>query len=459
MFRPTVSTLNANSAGIINTIRDNASAAYQNAIPEVQDTTESIRAAGMQIMAFQPHMNEFVNALVNRIALVVVTSRRYSNPLSWAKKGVFENGETEEEVFVNAAEGMPYNANGEALDMFKLYKGDVRSAFHSLNMQTVYPISINDNELRLAFLSRDGVTDLISRKVESLYSGLSYDEYIMTKYVVARLALDGSIRAWTIPAGVTADELKQTVTAVKTVTNRFQFYSTGFNVAGVNNFTPVDGLYILTTSNFDAQNDVNVLASAFNIDRAEFIGRRAMVDTFAFNENEKARLAKLLEKDPGFQQITDDENEALSSIKAIAMDREFYRIYDVLPDRFTEQYDAIHLRWNEFLHAWRIYSASPFANAVMFTSTEITITGVTVNGPSTVAPGNTAVYTATVTSGDFANKGVVFSVDTGSVTAGTVEIDSMGHVTVSADAEGSFTVKAVSAVDSTKNGTKSVTIS
>ena len=41
----------------------------------------------------------------------------------------------------------------------------------------------------------------------------------------------------------------------------------------------------------------------------------------------------------------------------------------------------------------------------------------------------------------------------------TVTIDNMGRVTVSEDAEGTFTVKAVSSVGSTKSGTKSVTIS
>lgn len=85
-IKPTVSQLNANSVGILNAIRDNASAEYYQAVPQAKATTESIRAVGEQILAFQPRMNEFVSALVNRIARVVVTSKLYSNPLAFAKR-------------------------------------------------------------------------------------------------------------------------------------------------------------------------------------------------------------------------------------------------------------------------------------------------------------------------------------------------------------------------------------
>lgn len=459
MYRPTVSTLNSNSAGIINTIRDNASTDYQNAIPEVQDTTESIRMVGELIMAYQPHMNEFVNALVNRIALVSITSRRYNNPLRWAKKGILEYGETEEEIFVNAAQGMPYDCNGEALDMFKLYKGDIRSAFHSLNMQTYYPISINDQELRLAFLSRDGVTDLISKKVESLYSGLAYDELIMTKYIIAKLAISGSLTPVVVEEPTDAEGQKAITKTIKSTTNKFQFFSPNYNIAGVNNFTPPENLYIMMTADFDAANDVDVLAAAFNIDRVQFMGRRALVDSFALNANEQARLAALLARDKTFTPITTAENQMLEKIQCLALDEAFFRIYDVTPDKFTEQYDAVHLRWNEFLHAWRIYSASPFANCVMVTYQESTVTSVTVNGPTPVDPGETYQYTAAVAGTGFFNKGVVWSLVTTGVTAGTVTIDQMGRVTVSEDAEGTFSVVATSTQDSTKSNTKAITIS
>lgn len=455
MFKPTVSVLNANSAGILNAIRDNASSNYYQSVPKVQDTTDSIRMAGEIILGFQPHLNEFVNALVNRIGLTWVTSRRYSSPLKWAKKGQLENGESVEEIFVNAAEGQPYNVDGNIAEIYKLYSADVRSAFHTLNMQSVYPISINESELRLAFLSRDGVTDLIARKVESLYSGLDYDEYIMTKYVIARLALEGSIKSQSVEAITDEASAKENVQTIKGIVNKFQFFSTDYNVAGVNNHTPIDDLYIITTADFDAVNDVQVLASAFNLDKVEFLGRRVMVDSFSFNANELQRLNKLLAKDSTYTAFSTDDLNALATITAFACDREFFQIWDNQGDKFTENYDGIHLKWNEFLHAWRTFSASPFANAVMFTTTTApSVTAVTINGAETATAESTIVLTASVSGTDFANRAVTWAISGENAT-----IDQYGRVTFGATATGQYTVTATSVQTPTVSGTHTITVS
>lgn len=152
-IKPTVSQLNANSVGILNAIRDNASAEYYQAVPQAKATTESIRAVGEQILAFQPRMNEFVSALVNRIARVIVTSKLYSNPLAFAKKGLLEYGETIEEIFVDIAKANSYdwNSTNETEQVFKRDHPDIKTAFHALNMQTYYKATISEQNLRQAF--------------------------------------------------------------------------------------------------------------------------------------------------------------------------------------------------------------------------------------------------------------------------------------------------------------------
>lgn len=460
MYQPPIRTLQAASSGIINAIRDNASPGYQNAIPIVDDTTESIQRCGQLIMSYQPHKNEFVQALVNRIALVSVTSRRYSNPFKWAKKGILEYGDTEEEIYVGAAEGTPYHPNGTDLAMFQLYKGDVRSAFHSLNFQDQYVVSINDRELRLAFLSRNGVTDLISRKVESLYSGMEWDEYIMTKYVLALLALQGSIYNVPISSQYTETALKETATKVKGIVNAMRFMSGDYNFAGVPTYTDPRFLYLITTGEFDAAFDVNVLASAFNMEKVEFLGRRMMVDSFAFSPLEQSRLSKLLKDDPNYATFTEAQNNLLRTIKAVAVDEAFFRIYDVGPDYFTEQYDPAHLRWNEFLHVWRIYSASPFNNVVMFSGNTPAVTGVTVTGPATINAGDNAQYMAKVTGTGFVPQTVTWSItaQSGAVGLPTINEDT-GALTATTGTSGKFTIQATSVADNTKSGTLTLTIS
>lgn len=457
-IKPTVSQLDANSVGILNAIRDNASAEYYQAVPAAKATTESIRAIGEQILAYQPRMNEFVSALVNRIARVIVTSKLYSNPLAFAKKGLLEYGETIEEIFVDIAKANAYdwNSSNETEQAFKRANPDIKSAFHALNMQTYYKATVSEQNLRQAFLSLDGVTDLIARIVNSLYSAAAYDEFIMMKYVLAQSLIPGNVNMTTIAPVEDEASGKAAVKKVKALTGKLQFMSKEYNVAGVNTFiqSPSD-IFVVMTADYDASIDVDVLASAFNMDKVQFMGQRVLVDSFSFNAGELARLDELLAKDPTYIRPSDEVLTALNTVGIVVMSRDWFQVYDVL-NQFTEQYNAALLYWNEFNHVWRIYSASPFAPIVGFTTTTPAITSVTVNTPETATAQSRVVAVATVSGTDFANKGVKFSI--APITNVTIDENS-GFIVFGAQATGEYTVTATSVFDSTKSGTAKITVS
>lgn len=456
---PTTSTLKANAVGILNAIRDNASADYFNAVPQANETTESIRAVGQAIMAFQPRKNEFVNALVNRIIKVVVTSKLYRNPLAFAKKGMLEYGETIEEIFVDLAQAEGYDwttSVDEAQLAFKRANPDIKSAFHALNMQTRYKATISDQNLRQAFLSASGVTDLISRIVNSIYSAANYDEYIMTKYTIAQNMLAGNNAMRT--AGAVTDETsgKAIVKAVKKTAGDFKFMNSNFNIAGVNNYTPSDDeIFVLMTTDVQAAIDVDVLAAAFNMSKTEFMGHIVVVDSFGFSDGEKKRLDEILGNDPGYTGISDDDNTALKTVQLVMFDRDYTQIYDVL-NEFTEQYNAALLYWNEFLHVWKIYSTSPFVNFVGFTTTTPSITNVAVTVPSNAEPEDWVQAVASVSATDFANKGVTWSISP--TTNVTIDSES-GLIHFGAAASGAYTVTATSVFNTEKKGNGQITVS
>lgn len=457
-IKPTVSQLNANSVGILNAIRDNASAEYYQAVPAAQETTESIRAVGEQILAYQPRMNEFVSALVNRIARVVVTSKLYSNPLAFAKKGLLEYGETIEEIFVDIAKANAYdwNSTNETEQAFKRANPDIKSAFHALNMQTYYKATVSEQNLRQAFLSLDGVTDLISRIVNSLYSGAAYDEYIMMKYVLAQSMLPGNVKMNTITAVTDEATGKAAVKGVKTVTNKLKFMSKDYNVAGVNTFIPDSSdIFVVMTADYEASIDVDVLASAFNMDKVQFMGQRVLVDSFGFNDGELARLDELLAKDSSYTKPSADDIAALNTVGIVVMSRDWFQVYDVL-NQFTEQYNAALLYWNEFNHVWRIYSASPFAPIVGFTTSTPAVTAVTVTAPETATAQSRVQAVATVSGTDFVNKGVTFTI---SPTTNVTIDGNTGFIAFGASASGEYTVTATSVFDKTKKGTAKITVS
>ena len=471
---PFTGSLNARAVGIINAIRNNASLEYYNAVPACEDTTESIRAVGQAITSFQPRMNEFVSALVNRIARVVVTSRMYNNPWAFAKKGVLDYGETIEEIFVDIADAHPFDPDDAVNTVFQRNKPNISSMFHAMNLQTQYPVTVSEQQLRQAFLSASGVTDLIARIVNSLYSAANYDEFIMMKYVISQVALAGGISNAYNAAVTDESTAKAVIKGMKEKATLFGFMSNEYTTAGNKNFCEIGNVYAITTAAFNAVTDVDVLAKAFNMDRTNWMGRHVTVDSFGFSETELERLDMLLEKDPVYAAamvansghgISTTENTALKTIVAIMMDDSWLQVYDVL-NQFTEIYNAKGLYWNEFFHVWRIYSASPFVNCLMFSSTQDALTSLTVSGPTTVTT-NSAVtrkqYTVSAWTGAsaFLNKGVKWSaVKTAGQTGqtGTVTVDQYGLATFSADCTGKWDIVATATGIANKYDSVTVTV-
>ena len=89
--RIAVSTLNASTIDILNTIRENASYQYQSLVPTVTTATD-IPKVGEVLFGYPSMANEFVNALVNRIAAYRITSKVYNNPLVELKKVCWNSG-------------------------------------------------------------------------------------------------------------------------------------------------------------------------------------------------------------------------------------------------------------------------------------------------------------------------------------------------------------------------------
>ena len=178
-------TLNASSIDIINVIRANAPAEYQNLVPKVETATD-IPKVGAVIYGHPAFANTFLNALINRIALVRMNSATFNNPYAPLKKGVIEFGESIEDIFVNIVKVHTEDAEKADEREFKRTLPDVRSVFHVINWRVVYPITVQDEDLYTAFNSIDGVTDLITKIVDSVYTSAEYDEFLLFKYLIIK---------------------------------------------------------------------------------------------------------------------------------------------------------------------------------------------------------------------------------------------------------------------------------
>ena len=360
------STLNASTLDILNVIRQNASYDYQQSVPEVTQASD-IPKVGEIIYGTPAFANQFINALVNRIAIVRVQSATFNNPYSILKKGYLEFGETIEDIFVSIAKAVEYTPEKAPAREFQRTLPDVRSAFHVMNWRVMYPVTIQDEDLKLAFLSLDGVQNLIAKIVDAVYTAAEYDEFLLFKYLLVKAISHGKMKPVSIGAGT---DLSEGAVQFRGISNVLPFLSTEYNEAGVKNNTPKDRQVIFMDAMFNAQFDVNVLASAFNMEKADFMGRLFLIDNWTEFDNERFDVIRA--NSDGIEEVTSAELALLADVKAVILDDKWFQVYDN-NNKFTEKYVASGLYWNYFYHTWKTVSNSPFANAVVFVTSSATI--------------------------------------------------------------------------------------
>lgn len=363
--RVAVTNLNASTIDILNTIRMNASYEYQNLVPVVSQA-EDIPRVGEVICGYPAMANQFLTTLINRIAAVRVKSAIFNNPYERLKKGYLEFGETIEEIFVNIAKGVEYSAEKAEAREFKRTIPDVRSAFHIMNWRVMYPVTIQDEDLRMAFLSMDGVQDLIARIVDAVYTGANYDEFLLFKYMLIKSISSGKM----YPVAFDASDLKQAAVQFRGKSNLLPFMSNQYNAAGVKNTTPKDRQVIFMDAQFNAAFDVEVLASAFNMDKADFMGRLHLIDDWSTFDNERFDIIRA--NSDGIEEVTPAELALMENVKAVICDEDWFQVYDN-NNKFTEKYVASGLYWNYFYHTWKTVSWSPYANALVFVDDAATV--------------------------------------------------------------------------------------
>lgn len=419
---------------------------------------QTLRDVGEAIVNYEPLSNAFLSALINRIGKVIITSRLYQNPWAGFKKGIVEYGESVEELFVNIIEAQNYDPERAQYELHKRHKPDVRSVFHVMNFQKVYPITVTNAQLRQAFLSFDGISNLITKIVEAVRTSANFDEFLVMKYLVALKAVNGNMYADPIPT-LSAANSNAIVTVMKTISDDITELASEYNAAGVFTHTQKTDQFFIMTNKFANTIDVETLAFAFNLDKVELMGRIIRTKSFGFTSEERKRLDLLLGEDnPDYTPISDTLNDQFKSIPAVCIDREFIQVYDNLIE-MGEQRNALGLEWNYFYHQWKTFSTSIFMNAIVFTEETPAVTSVTLT-PDTVDATRASRITfnfKTVVTG-FANGAVSFAI-TGNTSNGT-RIDQQGRLTIAKDevVGTKITVTATSLFDGTKSGTAEVTI-
>ena len=363
-------------AKVFNVIRSNASEVYMNTVPSATESNIQLISNILFNDAYQPLLNEFVTNLINRIGLTIVRNKSYDNPLAIFKKGSMPLGTDIQDIFTNPAEAEQYEYSNTAMaKLLTITDPDTHVAYYQRNRKDLYTKTISREGLQGAFVSWDKFEEFISSITTSLYSGNYISEFEYTKALIDGAYDNDKVIVETVTNPIDEATAKAFLKKVRALYNKLSFPSTQYNAyskfsgakGSIKTWTDKDRVVLIIKADAMAEVDVEALASAFNIDKADFMGRVIQVDSF---ENEE--------------------------IIGVICDEAWLQIYDNIL-RFDEFYNARVMAWNEYLHAWGTFAICPFANAVVLATaqpqpaTAVSVTDVSVN------VGATANVTVTLT--------------------------------------------------------------
>ncbi|MBO5810457.1 MAG: hypothetical protein J6R32_06475 [Bacteroidales bacterium] len=333
----------ANMVNVLNAILANASTEYQTRVPTA--TQNNITEVGSAIMSMKTTQNEFLSALVNKIAMTIVHNKTFTNPLSVLKKGSVPLGKNIEEIMTNPVTGTTYDPTGA--DLLARAIPDTKAIYHTMNRQGKYKATVSKAQLFTAFQSYTALEDLLNSIVNSIYSGDNLDEFILMKNLFASAIAGGKVKKIEVSEITDKDTAKDFVKAVRIVGQDMAFPSDKYNsYYDINKatdpkpaitWTPIEDQVLILRNDVSVDVDVELLANAFNVSYTDLKQRTLITDTFGTATN----------------------------CMGILCDKSFIRVYDNLM-QMEDFHNGEGLYDNYILHHWQTYSLSLFANAVAF---------------------------------------------------------------------------------------------
>lgn len=328
---------------------------YHQYVPVVTDST-TIGEFGQPIIdsANVNVLNDFVS-LLRKVVYTAVYNKTFNNPLADLEGDRMPLGQFIEDAYVNPAKARGFNVNDFA-GLLEKYSAEVATQYLTVNSDLQYCVTITREKIRNAFTSWSNLEELVSGMINSLYNGAYITRYNQTKGLVLSAYMAGAVTTEIVDEPDDADSAKALIQKMRATFSKMKVPSTQFNawktVKGDDAFalktwSDPEDVVVLISADVEALADVEVLASAFNMDKATFLGKVIVVDDFS--------------------QYADDGTLAVdgSAIKAIICDKAWFKIktQDFAMDEF---YNANNRTWQYYLNDVRMVNYSLFANAVVF---------------------------------------------------------------------------------------------
>lgn len=408
----------ATTLEIMQVLYDQMGSDFRSRVPE--PTLDNVKEFGQAVTDDPNTLNDFATGMVMKFAKTVFNQTLINNTLKKFKKGLMPVGWKIEEIFVHAAKGTKYDPEQSYAEVEKRKLPDVEVIYHVENSRLKYKATMSKAQVKSAFTSWDGVNNLLTQVIQSLYDGAEIDEFAIMKQLMISYIEKGLAKVVVVPE-IKGNE-NEFVIQAKTYSNLLEFMSNDYNSAGVIRQTPKSEQHLVLRAREDARIDVESLASAFNMDKMNFYGHKDIIDNFGDLE-----------------------------VVGALFSENWFQVYDTEIE-FNSRYNEDGLYWNYWFHKWSVFSTSRFEPFIVFvTSSDQVVTGVTVDPVTTIVKkGATKQFnyllnvvddTTSTTEPTF-DKGVTWTV-TGGVAGTTISTD--GLLTVAPEETAThLTVKATS---------------
>lgn len=335
-----------NNVDLINWTRKVNSTSYMERVPEASKA--NLELVMDAIFNHTPTRNEFIGTLVNKIGLSRAESTTFVNRLKNYKRERLAYGDTFEQTYIGLAQAHIYDADRDYLEkiLFGRETPETQTVFHKVTRQEFYKITIDLHMLKRAFNSEFGLSDFVTQLMRVPATSDEWDEFLQMT-ALFRNAYDRSayfVRSVedVAASSAIADDARGLVRQLRADAATLQYVSRHYNPAGMPVAVNPEDLIVVTTPEAQAAIDVDALAAAFNIERSLVPGRIEVIPKEHINI-------------PGFQ--------------AILTTREFFVVMDQLYETASQQ-NAAALTENHFLHHHEVISISPFAPAILYSSTD-----------------------------------------------------------------------------------------
>lgn len=328
-----------------------ASQEFQDRIGDV--TKENMHEIGEIISTYPTAKNEFVNVLTNQVAKQRFFSKSYENPYKLFKKGMLPYGKSIESIFVDIVKGKDRTrqTDGTALasDLLTRQDPNVKVEYYTENKRMQYQATITDEELKGAFRTENGLSEMTSRILQAPLNSAEYDDFLLIKHALSHIkGAEVAIDKTAYDAYTLKEKAQSIVTAIKSYILKMGFLSNQYNGQGVMTYSKPEDLVCFVPTDLLAVMDVQLLAQAFHVSYDQINLHVLPIDNFV--------------KCQGSGEVTYAED---TETQCIICDKEALQIWDTLNSSETFR-NPQALYTNVWFNRWGIIASCNFVNCVKF---------------------------------------------------------------------------------------------